>query len=63
MPFSLPFASTTIALPPFEAVIASAASITVAVGFTSASASPVRMMSLTLRTSALPIAPAGWFAA
>ena len=63
IPFSFPALSTTIALPPCDAVIARAASITVAVGLTSASFSFVRMMSDTLRTSARPIAPAGWFPA
>ena len=63
MPRSFPSASAMTAEPDCALVIAITASITVASGDTSASLSPVRMMSVTFKTSALPIAPAGWFIA
>ena len=63
MPSSLPAASATTAAPPCAFVIAITASITVAVGATFASRSAARMMSVTFKTSARPIAPAGWFIA
>ena len=52
-----------IRLPACAAVIASSVSSTVVAGATAATRAPVRMMSVTLRTSARPIAPAGWLSA
>src|SRR5574344_1688450 len=62
-PASFPSAPTTAADPLCAFVIAISVSMTVAVGATFASFSPVRMMSVTFMTSARPIAPAGWFIA
>ena len=63
IPRSIPFASTTTALPPCALVIAMSESRTVASGPIVARCSPVRMTSVTFMTSARPIAPAGWFIA
>jgi hypothetical protein len=59
MPTSFPSSSATTAEPDCALVIAMTASITVDSGETTANLSPVRIMSVTFMTRALPIAPAG----
>jgi hypothetical protein len=60
MPFTL-FSSSTIPAEPARAcVMATTASLTVALSRTTASRAPVRMMSETRKRSERPMAPPGW---